>query len=189
VKIKKIIAKETMKKLIFKIVVCLSVIILFTNCSKDNNSEGESESSKPLGDYYFTAKVSDAEDFEVEGFLFASNLNISDTSTSIITGATYEDESRSIAMGLTNIDSPGTYTLLNPSIHDIDTSSYVTSLIYGENDVAWHATYFLNNVTATVTITEFNESSITGTFHFIGVDIDSKTEKAITEGQFRVKRL
>jgi len=176
-----------MKNSILKIIACLYALLLFANCSKDDTPSDTPNTENT--DYYFTAKVEGTEDFEVNGFVFASDISFSETTTSIITGATYEDESRSIAMGFTNINGPGTYTLFDPSIHDPDTSSYVSSLIYGEDDTGWYALSFFNNVTATVTITEFNEGSITGTFNFTGFDIDSDTKKNITDGQFKVKRL
>jgi len=154
------------------------------SCSNNNDND-----TPNIDDTFLTAKV-DGVDFEVRGSLFAVTTNISGiTSTSM--GATYDDESKTITMGITNLNNTGTgtYPLFDASIHDAQTSPYTSTLIYGEGDIGWYATFFQGNVSGTITITALDTNYVFGTFHFIGFDIDSQTEKNITEGAFKFKRL
>lgn len=136
-------------------------------------------------DTFLTAKV-DGVDFEVRGNLFAVDSEIAGDSSTLM-GASYDDESRTINMGITNLNSTGTYSLIDIAKDDPLTSKYASSIIYGEGSTGWYAIHYLRDVTATITISELNNSYVTGTFNFIGVD--SKTEKSVTDGRFKFKRL
>ena len=179
-----------MKNSILKITICLCAILFFANCSKDDDNSNEEETISTDG-IFIKAKV-DGVNFEIQDpFLFAVDSNIGGINF-ISIGANSDDETSSINIGLSNVNSTGTYTLLNTlNEEDVLASSYISSLIYSQEDTAWFAgTLFGNNdVSATVNITEFNESFVAGTFHFTGYDIVSETEKTITDGEFRVKRL
>lgn len=174
-------------KTIFKTLVMLLAIITIFSCSSDDD---DGEANQSTSDTYLRAQI-DGVDFEVqEDFFFAVTSNISGISSTIM-GASNEDESMGITLGLANVDSTGTYTFLTglENEEEISNSSYVSSIIYFEDDKSWFASVILGSVSATVTITELDESFIIGTFSFIGFDIESQTEKTITNGEFKFKRL
>ena len=171
-----------MKNSIFK-TVFTSLLIIFISCGNDDTGDDNVLSD----DTFLTAKV-DGVDFEVRGSLFAVSSTIGDLNSTIM-GATYDDESKTINIGIANLNSIGAYTLIDVENDDPLTSSYASSLIYAEQDTGWYAIRLLSGVAGTITVTELNAGYVLGTFNFNGYDINSETEKVITEGRFKFKRL
>jgi len=178
-----------MKKSILKITVCICALVFFTNCSKDDDNQDNND-GRVSSDTFLRAKI-DGVDFEIQDdFLLAVTTDVGGIRSTIM-GATNEDESMGITFGLSNVNSIGTYTMLSglEDEEEVLTSSYVSSIIYSEGDTGWFATNFIGRTSATVTITEFDGDYIIGTFSFIGFDIESQTEKNITNGEFKFKKL
>jgi hypothetical protein len=174
-----------MKQSIFKTVFTALLLVLFLSCGSDD--DGDNGGNPNNEDTFLTAKV-DGVDFEVRGSLFASSTSFSGIEATFM-DATYNDDSKTINMGISNLNSTGTYTLFDAMTDDPLTSTYLSSLIYGEGDEGWLATFFQGNVSGTVTITELDAGYLVGTFQFTGYNINDETEKNITEGSFRFKRI
>ena len=119
--------------------------------------------------------------------LFATDSKTSGiNSTMILAG--YENDVKAIGIGIANLKSTGTYKLFAAETDVIETDTYVSSFIYGEENNNWAAYHWQVDNAATVNITELNDNYVEGTFNFIGIRIDHK-EKNITDGHFRLKRL
>lgn len=170
-----------MKNSTFKTILAVFLLGLCISCSNDDGG-GDVLNN----DTFLTAKV-DGVDFEVRGSLFAVDSNIGGVKSTIM-GANLDDDSKSISMGITNLTT-GTHVLIDAENDDPLTSSYVSSLIYGEGKTGWYAIHQLSGAAGIITITELNDSYVVGTFSFTGVDIDSQTEKNISTGRFKIKRL
>lgn len=171
-----------MKTAFLKTGILTLVCIIFTSCGSDDKP-----SKAVTDDTFLTAKV-DGVAFEVKGSLFAVETNVGGIKSTQM-GANYEDDSKSITMGVSNLTRTGTYSLIDAATDDPLTATYASSIIYGEGDTGWYAIHFLNNVTATITITALDDGYLEGTFSFNGFDINTDTEKSITDGRFKFKKL
>lgn len=171
-----------MKNIIFKTLFMSILLALCVSCA------GDDDGANTNGDETFLFAKVDGVDFEVKELIYATSITMGEIKTTLM-GASYVDESRTISMSLANVDGPGTYHLFDQSIHDPQTSAYVSSMVYGNGTTGWYAIDQLADVSATVTIVDYSSSYIMGTFNFTGLDLDSETRKNITEGAFMFKRL
>lgn len=172
-----------MKNSIFK-TVFTSLLIICISCGNDDKG------GDPIlnNDTFLTAKV-DGVDFEVRDLLFAAESTISGVSATLM-NAGKEGDGKSIGIGIANLKSKGTYTLIDRENEDPLTASYASSFIYVEGKTSYSANHFLGKVAGNVNITELNDKYVEGTFNFTGVHLDvNATEKSVTDGRFRFKRL
>jgi len=166
---------KAMQKSIFKITMYLCFILLLVNCSKDDTSEDQSDSS---GDTFLTAIV-DGEMIEFQ----EEEINTS----------SYSAPNGIISTEINGGYVVGAKSILDPEllINQAQTESYVLSCTYFDEQVEWLSTTLQGSNPTTVTLTEFNDNYITGTFSFTGGDfsdleITSIPQKTIT-GSFKVK--
>lgn len=137
---------------------------------------------------FLTAKV-DGVNFEVRDLLFATERTISGVSATLM-NAGDEGDTTLMGIGIANLKSTGTYTLIDPENDDPLMASYASSFIYLEGNTSWSAIHFLEKISGIVTITELSDTYVEGNFNFTGVHLDvNSTEKNITDGCFRFKRL
>ena len=166
-----------MKNSIFKIVFIAFLFVMLSCSSNDDNNVNANDDGT-----FLTAKV-DGVDLEVRALLFAIDAgSITEMSADL------EDGSKSIIMALNNLNRTGTYPMYDETIHDIFTTSYHSVFIYGEGEDLW-LTSFEDNASSSLTITALDEFFVEGTFQFTGFNADNNTEKRITEGRFRFKRI
>ena len=164
-------------------------MLLFINCSKDDNNEIQT-----TGDTFYTVMVGDEtiefdeEEISASSFLLVNGILLTD-----ISGG-YEVGAKSINISLANITSIGTYTLLDPEaiINLGQTTSHVSLCTYSDRQTEWVSTRAFQDTRATtVTITELNDNYIAGSFSFIGGDFSDLSlnpvpQKTIT-GSFKAK--
>jgi len=182
-----------MKNLIVKLTICLFTSLLFANCSKDNNSEGDT-----INETFISAKI-DGEiiEFQNDELIIASigDLGNGITLTSISGG--YQVGSKLIDISLANVTNTGTYTLFDTNsavdlFDELQNSSYVSSCSYTNEGTEWLSATVFGVGESSVTITELNDDYITGTFSFTGVDLSNLElnplpKKTISEGNFKAK--
>jgi len=159
-----------MQKSIFKITMYLCFILLLVNCSKDDTRIEFQE-----------------EEINTSSYSAPNGIISTEINGGYVVGA------KSIGISLANITNVGTYTSLDPEllINQAQTESYVLSCTYFDEQVEWLSTTLQGSKPTTVTLTEFNDNYIIGTFSFTGGDfsdleITSIPQKTIT-GSFKVK--
>ena len=182
-----------MKTQILKIALLFIVVTSITSCSKDDNDGNDINT----GNIFLTAKV-DGETIEFE------KEEISSSTISLVNGIDlteinggYMDGSKSIGISLANINGTGTYTVPDQALilNEGQTASYILLYSYfdEQTQTEWSNISLDNNNSATVTITEFNDNFIAGTFSLMVGDFSDETITPIpiitlTEGRFRAKR-
>ena len=176
-----------MRNLILKTTACLFAILFFASCSKEGNNDQEEEGLTT--GTFLTASV-DGKDFNAkENPLFAVTENVSGISTTVIVTED-QDDSNELALSIFNLNGTGTYTLLTET-DDIETSSYIPFFRYASsnNVEASAAIAALTNTSATISITEFSDEYIAGSFSFTAYNVANDTTVTITEGEFRTRRV
>ena len=166
-----------MKNSILKITVCLCVVLLFINCSKeDNNATENNTTENTVEGYHIKVKI-DGVDYLFDRLAV---VNASSLKLGIITVNADDGNGNNMAIGIAPEDkdtgATGTYV-------DEFTGVFIEN---GQAGV-WDSDYRLTRDTRLITITENNDDYIEGTFSFTGHNAVSDTTKEFTEGSFRIR--
>jgi len=152
-----------MKNSILKIAVCLFAMLLFANCSKDNNS---GEESGVTSNTFLTAKINGVDVSVNENVVavFLEDIGIDDEIVRYytVTASNLNDNGAGFNFQLKFPNNEGTHLA----------TDYITTLYYAEStggaDISAWSAHMLSDTSGTITITEINDDYIEGSFSFIG---------------------
>lgn len=143
-----------MKKLTTTILIILLGIVLFSGCKKEDDEPGNTTT--------FTAKI--------DGVTFTAATAVVTQTGSFYSISGHKDDNNQITLNV-----PG----LNTSTYTEDVPDQVIALC-----VQSGIDYYSGSGDYTITISEYSDSKVSGTFSFTGTEQTNSTTVSVTEGQF-----
>lgn len=171
---------KTSKNTMYTLLIALALVFTATSCSKDD--DGGDGGNAAAGTV--KAKVAGANYSSNPQLSMASRTTVGGTTTVTVQGN--DNSGKAIVLVMNGITGTGSYDIGGGANISISASYIEVNISNPADTKTWQAP-FDSTVAGEVSISEFSDTKIQGTFNFTGKNVNGdNSTKAITEGSFNM---
>lgn len=170
---------KTMKQ--FGLMLTMVMATLLSSCSSDDNGGGGSSAANGT----IKAKVGGSNYTTLQAASFATKHQIGNVYMITLQGS--DASGKAIQLGLNGVPAAtGTYEISQEATISAVASYTEININDPMNSTVWVAPYDGSGVVGSITISEITDTTIKGTFNFIGKNQEGTDTKAVTNGAFNL---